>query len=130
MELFLNLAWVCVAVASVCLWFRLGDETVSERRRQVIALGVLIAILFPVISVSDDLLAVQSAAETDSCMRRDHLVPSSAHAILPIAGVVPPSIFDGLPFGFLRFASVGSLPIPALQHPEREAVQNRPPPAA
>lgn len=130
MELFLNLAWVCVAVASVCLWLRLGNGTVPERRRQLIALSVLIAVLFPVISVSDDLLAIQSASEVDSCMRRNHLAPSNAHAISPITAVIPPSLFSGLPFGFLRFVSLGNLPLSPRQHPERVAIQNRPPPAA
>jgi hypothetical protein len=72
MELFLNSAWALLAVAIVYLWLRLGRRAVSERQMSFVALVMLIVILFPVISVSDDLWSIQNPAETDTCQRRDH----------------------------------------------------------
>ncbi len=130
MEIFLNLAWAALAITMACLWLRWGDRDGTNRRRQIVALAILIAILLPVISVSDDLMAMQNATETDSVQRRDHLVAGRAHVVLPFAAVLSVAIFGGLPFGFQRFVPSSTLPHPALQSPERTAIQNRPPPAA
>jgi hypothetical protein len=97
---------------------------------QWIALAVLIAILFPVISVSDDLLAVQNASEADSSLRRNHLIPSNAHPDTPMQAVVPPRTIAGLALGFLRFVSIERLPSARLNRPEMAAIENRPPPVA
>jgi hypothetical protein len=132
-ELFLNLAWLAVALAMVCLWFcdrnRSHFEKQSDMRRQLVAIAVLVAILFPVISVSDDLLAIQNASEADNYLRRDHLVPSDAHPVQPVSCVVPPMLFAGLGMVFLRFVAPGILPVQKLAHPELAAIDNRPPPA-
>lgn len=128
MEILLNLAWAALALLMVCLWLRLGNPKGADRRRQIIAILVLIAILFPVISVSDDLMAVQSTSEQDSFQRRDHLPPSSAHPILPFP-IVSALAFD-LSFGSPRFPSIRSLPLPSIEHPELGVAGNRAPPAA
>jgi hypothetical protein len=47
----------------------------ATRRTQMVALAVLILILFPVISVTDDLQAIQNPAEVDSCLRRERSKP-------------------------------------------------------
>lgn len=130
MEIFLNLAWASIAALLVCLWLRFADRDGMERRRQLIAIGVLIAILLPVISVSDDLLAMQRATETDTCQRRDQYFASNAHTLLPFVAVLSPAVFDGLPFGFIRYVAPGALPTTSLSRPECTALQNRPPPAA
>ena len=129
MELLLNLAWVAVAAVLVCLWLR-GDAWHNpDRRRQLIAIAVLIAILFPVISVSDDLLAVQNPAETDNYLRRDHLVPSHT-PVLPLLAMIAPAIFAGLGFSFLRFVAPSLLPTLRPDRPELNGIDNRPPPVA
>ena len=130
MELFLNLAWVAVAAALVCLWLRGDAADDPDRSRQLIAIAVLIAILFPVISVSDDLLAVQNAAEADNYLRRDHLVPSHTPAVQPVLTILAPVIFAGLGFGFLRFVAPSLLPVKKPDRPELAGIDNRPPPAA
>src|ERR1035437_9217781 len=84
MELILNLAGLLVAAAMACLWLRWAPRKGFDRRTQLVALALLILILFPVISVTDDLLAAQNPAETDYLVRRDHLV-SSARPIFPVA---------------------------------------------
>lgn len=127
MEILLNLAWAALALLLVCLWLRLGSPTGTGRGRQIIAIVVLIAILFPVISVSDDLMAVQSATEQDSCQRRDHLAPS-AHTVLPFAAIVT-ALYSEMSFGSVRFVSARSLPLPSIENPERGIAGDRAPPA-
>lgn len=129
MELFLNLAWSAVAAAIVCLWLRSEGRSNPDRRRQLIAIAVLIAILFPVISVSDDLLAIQNPSEVDNYLRRDHLVPSNT-PVQPMLAIVVPMIFAGLGLGFLRFIAPNLLPILQPEHPELAGKYNRPPPSS
>src|ERR1700742_1756453 len=81
MEIFLNLAWMAVAVVSVVLWLRSERRTGKELRLPMIALAMLLLVLFPVISVSDDLWSIQNPAETDSAQRRDHSA-SCPHCLL------------------------------------------------
>lgn len=130
MELFLNLAWLLVAGTMVCLWLRGDGGHNPDRRRQLIAIAVLIAILFPVISVSDDLLAVQNPFEADNYPRRDHLVPSNTHPVQPALTIIATAIFAGLAFGFLRFIAPSVLPVREPEHPELAGIDNRPPPTA
>src|SRR5579871_4884005 len=126
MELLLNLAWMLVAGCLVCLWLRGKPESAPDRRRQLIAILVLIAVLFPVISVSDDLLAVQNAYEADNYLRRDHLVPGT-HPVQPAIAIAAAFVFAGLGFAFLRFVAPSVLPIEGRDHPELASIANRPP---
>jgi O-antigen ligase len=128
MELFLNITWLLVAGTIVCLWLPGKGRARAERRRQIIAISVLIAILFPVISVSDDLLAIQNASEADNYPRRDHLIPSSANPVQPLLAITMPSIFAGLGFGFPRLISPGLLPVHEPDRPEMAGIDSRPPP--
>ena len=130
MEVLLNLAWAALAVALVAAWLRGGGRTHSNRRGQIVAIAVLIAILFPVISVSDDLMAVQSSSETDNCLRRDHLLPSSAHPLLPGTAMAPPAALTGITLSFLRYVSPRWTLTDYVQASEKAPIQNRPPPEA
>jgi hypothetical protein len=129
MELSLNLAWFAVAATLVWLWLRSESSEGNERRRQLIAILVLVAILFPAISVSDDLLAVQNASEADNYLRRDHLVPSGVQPLHPALAVIAPILFGGLGFTFSRLAAPG-LPLQRPERPELGEIENRPPPVA
>lgn len=66
MELILNAVWLVIAVASYVLYFRLARRG-PERDRgpspfcSMVALSCALAILFPVISLSDDLQEMQAA---------------------------------------------------------------------
>jgi hypothetical protein len=134
MELFLNLVWVLLAAVMFCLWLRFTTRTgaqlrMQERRMQVVAFAVLILILFPVISVTDDLQSIQNPAEADSCLRRDHVV-CNAHSIFPSVAALPLPVFTELSISILGSAAPGSLPAPVVDHPALASIQNRPPPAA
>jgi hypothetical protein len=102
------------------------------RRTQLVALAVVIVILFPVISVTDDLQMAQNPSEADAyylCTRRDH-VAVSQHSIFPAVATLPPPVFAELSFGFLRFAAPSHLADPLVKIPAMASIQNRPPPAA
>jgi hypothetical protein len=134
METVLNLGWALVAAIMFCLWLRFAprtgpDRRVDSARMQFVALAVLILLLFPVISVTDDLQAVQNPAETDSCQRRDHVF-SAPHYVFPTADAPPLPAFAELSFAYIRLAAPGSLSTPAVANPALAPIQNRPPPVA
>jgi hypothetical protein len=129
MELFLNLTGALVGVAMVCFWLRLAPREGSSRQLQVVALALLILILFPVISVTDDLLAAQNPAETASCARRDHMV-SSVHSVFPVAAATMEPEVAETSGGCLLLAAPGALPAIAKNSPALDPVENRPPPTA
>ena len=128
MELCLNLAWVSLAASILAFWPRFAPPTGVSRHKQFVVLTLLILVLFPVISVTDDLLAAQNPAETDCCLRKDHTV-SCAHSIFPAVATLPQPAFASPSFRFLRYTVPGGLPVPVLDHPGLDAVQNRPPPS-
>jgi hypothetical protein len=129
MELTLNLAWALVAAVMVCLWSRFAARSGVDRRLQFVALAVLLLILFPVVSVSDDLQAAQNPAEADCLVRRDHAC-STPHSILPHLAAMPLPNFTGLSFGILRWAASGTPLVRVCGHPALASIQNRPPPVA
>jgi hypothetical protein len=90
---------------------------------------MLILILFPVISVTDDLEAIQNPAELDCCARRNHAA-SCSHSIFPAAATLPPPVFTRLSFGFLRFAAPSRIFVPLVKNLALTTVQNQPPPTA
>ncbi len=77
MELLLNAVWVFLAATAVSLWL------VAWRRRSrshpllgLLAVGCLLALLFPVISISDDLLSGHVAMEDASAASKRMLKAS------------------------------------------------------
>ncbi len=72
MELLLNALWLLTAAGAITLWYygssrahamRLKNRTLSG---QLVALGCALMLLFPVISVTDDLHAQQAVIEDSS----------------------------------------------------------------
>jgi hypothetical protein len=97
MEIVLNLAWATLAIAGFSLWLRFERRRGAERNLPLIAITMLVVILFPVISVSDDLWSIPNPAETDATQRRGPFI-SSDHAIFPASAALPEPILDWLPF--------------------------------
>jgi hypothetical protein len=128
-ELILNLVGMLVALGIVCLWLRWAPHGGFDRKTQFIALALLILILFPVISVTDDLLAAQNPAETESCVRRDQIV-SSIHPAPPPITLPLEDLLVAYHFGFLRFAAPGARPVAMVSAPAMAPIENRPPPLA
>lgn len=127
MELFLNLAGALIAVVIVCLWLRFGPRSGIRLGTQLVALALLILILFPMISMTDDLLAVQNAAETDVGLRVDHLYLSTA-SFAPV--LMPDPFLVENHSIFRRDSESGTVAASASKPPALAPVENQPPPAA
>jgi hypothetical protein len=70
MEMLLNLSWALCSLGLVWIWIRHAESNPVRRRTQLLALAMVVLLLLPVISLSDDLVAAQGPAETDTCLRR------------------------------------------------------------
>jgi hypothetical protein len=127
METGLNLVWALLAVVLVRLWVRYAPRKGASQRMQVATLAMLILILFPVISVTDDLVAAQNPADVEIYMRRGHTA-GIQHVIFPVVATLPPVVFGGLFFGHQRLAAPSCLPVPTVDNPALAGIQNRPPP--
>lgn len=129
MELVFNSVWTLVSLASVCLWLRFGRRTGNRRHLSLIALIMLVAILFPVISVSDDLWSIQNPAETDTFLRRDHRDSGVPAQFLLMSGL-PCIAALALTFEFQRFDMPRLASLPVSDKPALDPIDNRPPPVA
>ena len=127
MEPLFNIVWALVAAAGVGYWLKRGRRTHKGGHFSLVGLAMLTLILFPVISVSDDLWSLQNPAESDTCQRRDHVV-SGSQTHFPATSVLPRQTFSEIK---LRFRWI-DLPRPAeLTSPANPAfgyIENRPPP--
>lgn len=85
-ELFLNALWLAIALAATALW--LTSRTTARTRRKTVAGAVALAciaiLLFPVISATDDLHAMQAAAEEPNTGKKLD-AHSATHPALPAA---------------------------------------------
>jgi hypothetical protein len=133
MELTLNLGWALLTAWMLWLWLRMASRPVPERRIQAVALAVVILILLPAISMTDDLVAAQSPAEIDcmACLaRRDHHCSSPHAAVLAGAAALPIPAFSCPRVAMRSMATPDRLARTNVQNPALSAIQNRPPPAA
>jgi len=104
MESILNLVWVTIAlsaIAQLCFWAR----TQTDRHRVVIvaiATVCTLAVLFPIISVSDDLQETVAALEDHVTVRRV-IAATAPHA--GVACAVMASFAAPQPVALLGFAT-------------------------
>ena len=129
MELVLNVAWGLLAGVMFCLWLRFRSREGVDRRGQILALAVLLLILFPVISLTDDLQAALNPAEADVSLRRDQ-GSSLPHTTLPVVAALPVSRLAELSFSVQHTVAPGSLDSPIFDLPALTPIQNQPPPPA
>jgi hypothetical protein len=129
MELALNLGWTAMATAMCWLWVRHARREGPGRHVQFIALALVLANMFVVITMYDDLAMAQNPAETRCFQREDDL---GAHAHAPFHPVVAsiPTLTAEFPFNTFRFTVPGSLLVPTVKVPVLSSIQNRPPPSA
>lgn len=128
MELFFNFAWAFVALASVFLWTKQGRRTLRCGHSPLIGLAMLVVLLFPVISVSDDLWSLRHPAETDVCQRRDHRDGSSYNQF-QIPAALPEPIGTKPDFQSGRLGEPRRMESVAIAAPPLGPLANRPPPA-
>ena len=125
---FLNLEWVVLAALMCWLWARHARREGPGHQVQCIALTLVLANMFVVISMYDDMAMAQNPAET-RCIQREDDLGAHAHAPLHPVMASTPTLAAGTPFNTVRFAVLGSLLVPSVKVPALLSIQNRPPPA-
>ena len=135
MELLLNLTWLAVSVALgvLLIAFRSKSEAMSGRCTYArssawISYLILIALLLPAISMTEDLMAMVAAADGEQIVRRDEVsVGGQHHAEIHITFLC--TMHDA---STVLLCCIGNLEIlPALQAfypPHRQQLQDRAPP--
>ena len=87
METILNLVWVAVTVAAIWLWrFRWTVSRQNPRhstRMEAVAMVCVLALLFPVISLTDDLHPETVAVDASSGKRNACLIAASTPHVRP-----------------------------------------------
>jgi hypothetical protein len=107
MEVLLNTIWLLLAIAAFLFWQIDSEKTALQhehtRRYRMLSLVVVLVLLFPVISLTDDLHSEQAAMEessraimkarsmVQSCLRSGAAPFSAAisHGLLPGAALLP-----------------------------------------
>ena len=130
MELILNFGWAVVAVCMICAWLRLVPAAAQSRRAQLVALAVVVLILLPAISMTDDLIAAQNPAEVVLSVRRDHDDFVGPHSIVPLNASLPLPAFASLEIADSHLAAPGHLSAPFVESLFAATIQSRPPPHA
>ena len=128
MEVFLNCTWALVALLLIEMRRRMETRTSTHRRNSLVALAMLLVILFPVISVTDDLWSIQYPAETDTALRRNHL-DAGGHSPLTVFALPPSALRTDVAFVWIG-SIVAHQPAPRPDSPLCSAIHNRPPPSA
>jgi len=77
MELLLNALWLAVALTAFALCARGG------RDRRIIVTACIVALLFPIISITDDLAA--SVAAVEETVAACRVMAAAAHVIVAVA---------------------------------------------
>lgn len=130
MEMILNIAWALCSLGLVWYWFRSSASNPVPRTTQVLALAMVVLLLLPVISLSDDLMAMQGPAESDSTMRRASHSDEGHPPVVPASFALPELAFLLLPLSSYSQEAVQSErlapPTPVLTR----SLDRRPPPQA
>ena len=129
MELALNLGWTAMTAAMCWLWARHARREGQGRWAQFVSLGLVLVIMFAVITIYDDLAMAQNPAET-RCFQREDDFGAHEHVLLHPVVASTPTLAAELPFNTFRFTVPGSHLIPTVKDPALSSIQNRPPPAA
>jgi len=124
MELLLNALWIALALAVPIYW--LARHRHTNTRREVIAgllaFGCIAVLLFPIISASDDVSALQAPLEQRDATKRFHDVLAQVYAIALLAGLT-----ISLPAVRVDAAQA---PLPSYSYKATVHIFKRPPPAA
>jgi hypothetical protein len=130
MEVLLNLAWAFCSLSLFFLWTKSNTSNPAPRRTQLFALAMVVLLLLPVISLSDDLLAMQGAAETDMSLRRAQVSDNTHASPASTPFGLPEQIAQALTLGgYSRILSQETAPAEPMSGLGR-ALDSRPPPSA
>ena len=114
MELLLNLAWLLLALPAYWLWRgsnRPGAGHKFSSSQCLLALGCVLVILFPVISATDDLLAMRTEMEESPISKRSIRQAGSDKSSVWNAGLQTPPALLGTPSSFALATERGELPV-------------------
>ena len=96
LELALNLAWLTLLIPACLLWQRRQEDTRSAR--VILTLACLLLLLFPVISLSDDLSVMRAEMEDAAGPERVQAGFAGKHdgvvRVVPVGGFIVPAIGD------------------------------------
>ena len=93
MELLLNFVWLAVSLLLMgSKFWSMRSRGERTEWRVLIALGVLLMMMLPVISITDDLMAVNAAADVEHMLRRP-LEPIDQGLMLAVVGLVAAAAF-------------------------------------
>jgi hypothetical protein len=127
-EIVLNLSWALCSLGLILVWMR--NRSSNPARAQIFALAMVVLLLLPVISLSDDLAAMQGPAETDSSVRRALHAGDGHPSVVPAAMGMPEQVFSALATGGCsQDALQPCIPAPQLIFLPR-SLDSRPPPKA
>ena len=135
MEFLLNLAWLLLALPAWWLW-RKSRRARREHRptslQCLLALGCVLVMLFPVISATDDLMAMRTEMEESPLSKRTIRQVSDKSSVSN-PRVQAASVFPGARASFALAAEYSDLPpLPCLSFPAApsEFTAGRAPPGA
>ena len=92
MELALNLGWMAMATAMCWLWVHHARREGRGRLAQIVSLGLVLAMMFVVITMYDDMAMAQNPAEI-RCFQREDDLSAHAHVHAPFHPAVLPRKF-------------------------------------
>ena len=127
MELALNLGWMMLATTLCWLWARHAQRKNRDRWAQFVSLGLVLLMMFVVITMYDDMAMTQKSAETRSFQREDD---AGTHTPFHPVLASTPTQAKELYFNSSRYAVPGSFVVSTATDPALSSIQNRPPPAA
>ena len=128
MELTLNLSWTALATAMCWIWARHARREGQGRWAQFVSLGLVLVIMFAVITIYDDMAMAQNPAETRCFQREDDLGAHEHAHFHPVVASIPTPAAE-LTFNTIRAAVPGNILVPTVKVPALSSIQNRPPPA-
>ena len=108
MELLLNFLWLSLSLLLIVTWMRAAKHgNTKSTWTALIALGLLLVLLLPVISMTDDLVAMENPTEVEHVVRRSEMpLLHLAHdtAALLDSGVLAVLLLIGVAFLFSRLS--------------------------
>jgi hypothetical protein len=129
MEAALNLEWMVLAALMCWLWVRHAPREGPGRQVQIIALALVLAIMFTVITMYDDIAMAQNPAEAVCFQRKAQDTADAHHGLHPVAAtMLPHSSESSSDSSYL--AVLGNPFALAVKVPALNSIRNRPPPAA
>jgi hypothetical protein len=136
MELLLNLAWLLLALPACWLWRnsrRSRGEQAITSYQCLLALACVLVILFPVISATDDLVAMRTEMEESPISKRSIRQASSDKSSLWTSRLQSPPALAGSPSSFALATEHRHIPVsssPSLSAAPSVLTAGRAPPLA